>query len=59
MTEHKVHLQYEIPYADTDRMGMIYYANYNLATGKPARFPRRLVDLYNSNGVLAVGGTGS
>ena len=24
----KSHLTYEVPYADTDRMGIIYYANY-------------------------------
>jgi len=24
----KSHLLYEVPYADTDRMGIIYYANY-------------------------------
>ncbi len=24
----KIHLTYEVPYADTDRMGIIYYANY-------------------------------
>ena len=25
---HKTCLQYEVPYADTDQMGVIYYANY-------------------------------
>lgn len=24
----KSHLTYEVPYADTDRMGIVYYANY-------------------------------
>lgn len=24
----KAHLTYEVPYADTDQMGMVYYANY-------------------------------
>ena len=25
---YKAHLKYEVPYADTDQMGMVYYANY-------------------------------
>ncbi len=28
MEPYKAHLRYEVPYADTDRMGMVYYANY-------------------------------
>lgn len=28
MHPHKAHLSYDVPYADTDRMGMVYYANY-------------------------------
>ncbi len=28
MPVHKARLAYDVPYADTDRMGMVYYANY-------------------------------
>lgn len=28
MTTFRSHVQYRVPYADTDRMGVIYYANY-------------------------------
>ena len=28
MAQHVAHVQYRVPYADTDRMGVIYYSNY-------------------------------
>ena len=28
MSVHKAHIVYRVPYADTDQMGVVYYANY-------------------------------
>ena len=28
MSAHRAHVSYSVPYADTDRMGVVYYGNY-------------------------------